>query len=102
MRIDEVQPDYQPTVGAMARLRDPAVFRGDPAKVAQLVVRVVSMPAPPLRLLAGADALLFATQAARLREAEDARWAAESRSTDFAGLEDLAESDIAKMLTTRA
>jgi hypothetical protein len=34
-----------------------------------------------------------------LHAAEDLRWAAESCSTDSAGLGDFAESDIAKMLT---
>jgi NAD(P)-dependent dehydrogenase (short-subunit alcohol dehydrogenase family) len=101
MRMDEVRPEYQATVGALARLRDAGAFRGDPVKVAELVVRIVSMQAPPLHLLAGSDALFLAQQAARLRAAEDERWAAESRSTDAAGLEDFADSDIAKMLTVR-
>jgi NAD(P)-dependent dehydrogenase (short-subunit alcohol dehydrogenase family) len=101
MRIDHVRPEYQATVGALGRLREAGAFRGDPAKVAQLVLRVVSMPAPPLHLLAGSDALFIASQAARLRAAEDSRWAAESRSTDAAGLGDFAESDIGKMLTVR-
>jgi hypothetical protein len=59
------------------------------------------MREPPLRLVAGSDAVLFANQVGRLRAAEDSRWAAESRSTDFAGLEDFAESDVGKMLTVR-
>jgi NAD(P)-dependent dehydrogenase (short-subunit alcohol dehydrogenase family) len=101
MRIDDVRPEYQATVGLMSRARDAGSFRGDPAKVAELVVRVVSMPEPPLRLLAGSDAVFFAKQASRLRAAEDSRWAAESRSTDFAGLEDFAETDVGKMLTVR-
>jgi NAD(P)-dependent dehydrogenase (short-subunit alcohol dehydrogenase family) len=101
MRIDDLRPEYQATVGALTRMRDVGAFRGDPAKVADLVVRVVSMPEPPLRLLAGSDAVFFAKQAARLRAAEDVRFAAESCSTDVAGLGDFAESDIAKMLTVR-
>jgi NAD(P)-dependent dehydrogenase (short-subunit alcohol dehydrogenase family) len=55
MRIDDVRPEYQATVGALTRLRDAGAFRGDPAKVAELVVRVVSSQAPPLHLLAGSD-----------------------------------------------
>jgi NAD(P)-dependent dehydrogenase (short-subunit alcohol dehydrogenase family) len=104
-RIDDVRPEYQATVGAMVGalsiLRDTGTFRSDPAKVAELVVRVVSMQEPPLRLLAGSDAVFFAKQVLRLRAAEDSRWAAESCSTDFAGLEDFAESDIGKMLAVR-
>ncbi len=99
MRIDDVRPEYQATVGALTRMRDAGAFRGDPAKVAELVVRVVSSPAPPLHLLAGSDAVFLAKQAARVRAAEDLCWAAESCSTDSDGLGDFAESDIAKMLT---
>jgi NAD(P)-dependent dehydrogenase (short-subunit alcohol dehydrogenase family) len=99
MRIDDVRPEYQATVGALTRMRDAGAFRGDPAKVAELIVRVVSTQTPPLRLLAGSDAVFLAKQAARLLAAEDARWEAESRSTDADGLGDFAESEIAKMLT---
>lgn len=99
MRIDDVRPEYQATVGALTRMRDAGAFRGDPAKVAELVVRVVSSQAPPLHLLAGSDAVFLAKQAARLRAAEDLRWVAESSATDCEGLGDFAESDIAKMLT---
>jgi DNA-binding IclR family transcriptional regulator len=82
MRIDPVRPEYDATVGAMARLHEgSATQASDPAKVAELVLRVAAMDEPPLRLLVGEDAFTYGTAAGRALLAADERWAALSRST---------------------
>jgi NAD(P)-dependent dehydrogenase (short-subunit alcohol dehydrogenase family) len=64
MRIDPVRPEYDATVGAMARLHsDGVTSASDPAKVAELVLRIAAMDSPPLRLLVGEDAYTYATAA---------------------------------------
>jgi NAD(P)-dependent dehydrogenase (short-subunit alcohol dehydrogenase family) len=103
MRIDEIRSDYQATVGARSsRLRDNAdAMRGDPAKVAQAVLRIASEKEPPVRLLLGSDAVFLAGANAAARAEEDAKWKALSVSTDFDGLGDFAETPIARMLTPK-
>ena len=82
MRVDPVRPEYDGTVGAMARLHEgSATQASDPAKVADLVLQVAAMDEPPLRLLVGADAYTYATAAGRALLASDERWASLSRST---------------------
>jgi NAD(P)-dependent dehydrogenase (short-subunit alcohol dehydrogenase family) len=100
MRIDEVRNEYQATVGARSKsLRENAdIMRGDPAKVAQAVLRVALEKEPPLRLLLGSDAVFFAGAYAAARAEEDAKWKALSVSTDFDGLVDFSETPVARML----
>jgi NAD(P)-dependent dehydrogenase (short-subunit alcohol dehydrogenase family) len=49
MRVGAVQPDYQKAVGAMiqAHSTNADIVRGDPAKVAQAILRVASEKRPP-------------------------------------------------------
>ena len=77
-------PEYEPSVGAMARL-----FRShwghensDPAKVAQVVLRLASSDRLPAHLLLGSDAVHYAGEAEASRAAEAAQWKAISISTD--------------------
>jgi NAD(P)-dependent dehydrogenase (short-subunit alcohol dehydrogenase family) len=82
MRIDAVRPEYAETVGRMAEAHDVRVLAAsDPAKVADLVLRVAGLDDPPLRLLVGADAYRYATAAGRALLAEDERWRGLSEST---------------------
>jgi NAD(P)-dependent dehydrogenase (short-subunit alcohol dehydrogenase family) len=76
MRIDPVRPEYDETVGRMARMHSTGAGTqaSDPAKVAELVLRIAAMAEPPLRLLAGEDAFRYATAAGRALLAEDERW----------------------------
>ncbi len=100
MRIDPVREEYRATVGARTeamRAQGNNLWRGDPAKVAQLVLRVASEKEPPLRLLAGTDAVFLAEQSARARAEEDAKWRSLSASTDFDGMVDFAETPVAKL-----
>jgi NAD(P)-dependent dehydrogenase (short-subunit alcohol dehydrogenase family) len=83
MTVAPVTPGYEPTVGAMAVLHEStALGASDPDKVAQLVLTVAELDAPPVRLLAGSDAVTVAASiAARLAESDE-RWRDLSRSTD--------------------
>ena len=56
---------------------------GDPAKVAQAILKVADADAPPLQLLLGADAVHYATQRMAAFQEEFGRWAPVSLSTAF-------------------
>jgi NAD(P)-dependent dehydrogenase (short-subunit alcohol dehydrogenase family) len=82
MRVDPIRPEYEPTVGVMARMHSADFTEAsDPAKVARLVLDVVALPEPPLRLLVGPDAFAYATAAGRALLAEDEKWRDLSVST---------------------
>ena len=100
MHIDPVQPDYEATVGMVAKQlhADPDAARGDPAKVAKVILQLAAEKDPPLHLLIGTDAVFLARLAAEARAAEDARWETVSSSTDFDGIGSFAESRVAAMM----
>ncbi|HWO36956.1 MAG TPA: oxidoreductase [Candidatus Acidoferrum sp.] len=103
MRVGAVEPDYQKTVGAMIEARSAAdIMRGDPARVAQAILRIASEKRPPLRLLLGSDAVFLASVFSAGRAKEDAEWKELSLSTDFDGLADFSETPIAKMLAEKS
>jgi NAD(P)-dependent dehydrogenase (short-subunit alcohol dehydrogenase family) len=84
-KIQEVRPEYDSTVGKAARfqLEYNGKQPGDPAKAAQVVLKVAEMDEPPLRLLLGSDAVGIVGKA-DLRKAEsDKKWRDLSTSTDF-------------------
>jgi len=85
MLAENVAPDYEPTVGTVIRATfgRPEAARGNPAKVAQAILRLADEKEPPVRLLVGSDAVRLAAAAAADRAAEDARWKALSESTDY-------------------
>ncbi|WP_427889077.1 oxidoreductase [Kribbella sp. GL6] len=85
MRLHDVHPDYQSTVGEMHRRRLEMDGRqpGDPVKAARAVLEIVDLEEPPLRLLLGSDALALAESSSRSRADEAAAWAELTRSTDF-------------------
>jgi NAD(P)-dependent dehydrogenase (short-subunit alcohol dehydrogenase family) len=56
---------------------------GDPAKVAAAILAIAGADEPPLQLLLGSDALLYATQHLAAFQAEIGRWAKLSLSTGF-------------------
>lgn len=103
MRVDPFDDAYRPTIGAMSAYRQmPDAPRGDPAKVAATIVKLAALPEPPLRLLLGTDAVFLASHALERRAAEDATWRELSRSTDFDGLGDFADTPLAKMIVGRS
>jgi NAD(P)-dependent dehydrogenase (short-subunit alcohol dehydrogenase family) len=85
MKVPPVSEPYQATVGAMAKLHQDAArppVLGDPAKVAQVVLAIAGLDEPPLRLILGSEAYLYATAAARARAESDAAWHDLTVSTD--------------------
>src|SRR6185436_16382973 len=77
--------EYEPSVGAVIKAL--ASYWGneisDPAKVAQLILRLADSNNLPAHLLIGSDAVEFAGQAEATRSAEAKRWREVSVSTDF-------------------
>jgi NAD(P)-dependent dehydrogenase (short-subunit alcohol dehydrogenase family) len=99
MRIDEIAPDYLPTVGAMLQMREnPHIFRGDPAKIAQVILQIAAESAPPVRLIIGSDAVVVAERMAAERAREDAQWHDLSMSTDFDGMPPFAETPVGRLM----
>jgi len=87
MLAGDIAPDYEATVGAIIRATfgRPDGARGNPAKVAQAILRLAEEKEPPVRVLMGTDALHLAAAAAAERAEQDARWKALSLSTDYDG-----------------
>jgi NAD(P)-dependent dehydrogenase (short-subunit alcohol dehydrogenase family) len=56
---------------------------GDPAKVAEAILAIAGAEDPPLQLLLGADAMLYATRELARFQAEIGRWAGLTLSTAF-------------------
>ena len=100
MRVDDISPDYQATVGQISAMRRSGgpTGRGDPAKIAQAILHIAAETSPPLRLLIGTDAVLLAKAAGAARAKQDAAWEALSTSTDFDGEPPFGETDYGKAL----
>jgi len=77
-------PEYEPSVGAVAKALQPLWGQetSDPAKVAQVILRLAASDRLPAHLLLGSDAVQFAGQAEVARAAEADRWRELSVSTD--------------------
>ncbi|HWL85421.1 MAG TPA: oxidoreductase [Polyangiaceae bacterium] len=102
MRIDEIRSDYRATVGAMKAVHENKdIGRGDPAKIARVIVRIASEKEPPLRLVIGTDAAFLAGVVRELRAEEDAKWKELSMSTDFEGVVPFSETPVADMFTRK-
>lgn len=80
----ELLPDYEPSVGAFAKALKSywGNETGDPAKVAQVVLRLAASDRLPAHLLLGSDAVHYAGQAEATRAADRERWREISVSTD--------------------
>jgi hypothetical protein len=72
----ELLPDYEPSVGAVAKALKSYWGKevSDPVKVAQVVLRLAASDRLPAHLLIGSDAVRFAGEAEKTREAEAAQW----------------------------
>src|SRR5947209_7838922 len=77
-------PEYEPSVGAVIKALESYWGNeiSDPAKVAQLILRVAACDHLPAHLLIGSDAVEFAGQAEATRAAEAESWRRVSVSTD--------------------
>ncbi len=85
MDIAAFGPEYEATVGAMARqLRGASGSEPiDPAKVAQVLLDLADDPQPPLHLVLGSRAVDLVAGMMRETAAEAERWADVGRSVDF-------------------
>jgi NAD(P)-dependent dehydrogenase (short-subunit alcohol dehydrogenase family) len=80
----ELLPDYEASVGAIAKALKSYWGKevSDPAKVAQVVLRLAASDRLPAHLLIGSDAVRFAAEAEKTRAAEATQWQEMSLSTD--------------------
>jgi NAD(P)-dependent dehydrogenase (short-subunit alcohol dehydrogenase family) len=78
-------PDYEGAAHNAQRLLSGHAGEepNDPAKVARAILAIVDARDPPLQLLLGADAVLYATRQISAFQAEIGRWAPLSLSTGF-------------------
>lgn len=85
--LHEGRRDYDAVVGATARAQRAYDGQqpGDPARAGAALLKLASLPHPPLRLVLGSDALdvIAAADRARLQELE--QWHSLSASTDYPG-----------------
>jgi len=84
-KIQAVRSEYDSTVGNAARFQFDYNGKqpGDPAKAAQVVLKVAAMDEPPLRLLLGSDAVAIVGKADLRKAQSDEKWRHLSTSTDF-------------------
>jgi NAD(P)-dependent dehydrogenase (short-subunit alcohol dehydrogenase family) len=83
--LQEGRAEYDAVVGEAARMQRAYNGRqpGDPARAAQVLIKVAAMDDPPFRLPLGTDALQAIERADRAKLDELRRWSALSASTDF-------------------
>jgi NAD(P)-dependent dehydrogenase (short-subunit alcohol dehydrogenase family) len=83
--LPELFPDYEPSVGALVKVLHSywGNENSDPAKVAQVILRLAASGSLPAHLLIGSDAVRYAAEAQTARDAESDRWREISVSTDF-------------------
>lgn len=77
--LEVIQPDpaYHDTVGAtIAMMQSPeySAYLGDPAGHAAMVFALAGLESPPVRILAGADAVMYGAQAGEHRAISDEQW----------------------------
>jgi NAD(P)-dependent dehydrogenase (short-subunit alcohol dehydrogenase family) len=83
--IPKLLPEYEPSVGAIVKALESlwGQENSDPAKVAQVVLRLATSDHLPAHLLLGSDAVKYAGEAEAARAADAERWREVSVSTDF-------------------
>jgi NAD(P)-dependent dehydrogenase (short-subunit alcohol dehydrogenase family) len=82
MKVYPVSEAYEQSIGPLRDHMANGIVGSDPAKVAQVVLRLADSDEVPERLLLGSDALIVAEDYERQRAEEGARWIETSRSTD--------------------
>ncbi len=87
----DLLPDYEPSVGAIAKALKPLWGKenSDPAKVAQVVLRLAASDRLPAHLLLGSDAVKYAgeAEAARATNTAASFWKAGNRASGANGRE---------------
>ncbi|MEW6343192.1 MAG: oxidoreductase [Paraburkholderia sp.] len=91
--LPDIIVDYAPSVGAIAQMLSQYIGNeaGDPAKVAQVVLKLAYHEQPPVHLLLGSDALHYAGEAEKARAASGEAWRPVSLATDFTAAATLPE-----------
>jgi len=89
--VPELLPDYEPSVGAVITTLKSlwGQENGDPAKVAQVILRLAASDRLPAHLLLGSDAIHYAGEAEAARAVEAERWRQISVLIDINGPESL-------------
>jgi NAD(P)-dependent dehydrogenase (short-subunit alcohol dehydrogenase family) len=87
----ELNPDYEASVGAVVKALHGlwGQENSDPAKVAQVILRLVDSDRLPAHLLLGSDAVRYAGEAEAARAAAAGQWREVSVLTDFDSKGDL-------------
>jgi NAD(P)-dependent dehydrogenase (short-subunit alcohol dehydrogenase family) len=82
--VPELLPDYEPSVGTIVKALHShwGNENSDPAKVAQVILRLAVSDQLPAHLLIGSDAVRYAADAEAVRAADANRWRELSVSTD--------------------
>jgi NAD(P)-dependent dehydrogenase (short-subunit alcohol dehydrogenase family) len=82
--VPDLLPDYEPSVGAVVKALHSlwGQENSDPAKVAQVILRLAESNGLPAHLLLGSDAVRYAGEAEAARAADAERWREMSVSTD--------------------
>jgi hypothetical protein len=84
MTVADIPDEYAATVGAMNAVRDSeAVTAGDPARAAEILVRIARRADLPYHLPIGVTAVDGSIRQDEALLAEDRKWAAVGRSADF-------------------
>jgi NAD(P)-dependent dehydrogenase (short-subunit alcohol dehydrogenase family) len=80
-----VMPDYEESVGAWMKqlVQIAGNEHSDPARVAQVVLKLAAHPAPPMHLMLGEDALHYFGMVEQQRVATAERWKHVSTSTGY-------------------
>ncbi len=84
-KIEPTIPDYEQTVGKTREWRESSAGReaGDPVKAAAAILQAVESPAPPLRLVLGADALQWVRAKIAQMNQELDRWESVTLDTAY-------------------
>ena len=84
MQIQDIPPEYDASVGSIARVMGTQVVKaGDPKRAAEILVRVVKRKHLPTHLLLGAGAVFLARDYGSRQSAEVEAWREVSASADF-------------------
>ena len=91
-------PGYETTVGPRIAMLRGGTFEpmGDPDKAAQVMLKLVENPAPPMHLLLGSEAVAITEYAENARRAELEKWRPVSVSTDRDGIPNFLDTEFGK------
>jgi NAD(P)-dependent dehydrogenase (short-subunit alcohol dehydrogenase family) len=91
-------PGYETTVGPRIAMLQGGTFEpmGDPDKAAQVMLKLVENPAPPMHLLLGSEAVAITEYAENARRVELEKWRPVSVSTDRDDIPNFLDTEFGK------